>query len=595
MYLKLKDSKEKIETDFFSNCYHNFDKKDINVFNCINCTDAPCITACKQGAITRTENGIVVINSKICNKCLECVSSCPNNAIVVKNGIPRKCDLCVNNSFLMPCYYANKEALEFIDDTYISSLQAILDKYLGYIITTEKYQRALSLDGKVLETTDNKQKYILRYQRLSREEIKVINDILDSYKFKTLEETANEISVRNDLEDELVDYCLKNNIELDSDQYQYLIDMAYNNLYEFGPLSQLLSDFNLEEISITGINLPVFVYHRHYGWLETNLKYVSEQKVKDLINKLGWYSNKYITLKNPIMDATLKDHTRLNALISPITDSVSLTIRKFSEKPFTIYDILKFNTITRDALSFLKLVFLTDANVFVVGNTGSGKTTTLNALLNFIPIDQRIVIVEEVHEINISHPHKVQITVNKELGITMDNLIINTLRMRPDKVVIGEVRTREESFSLIDSLLSGQAKGTYTTFHAQSANDAILRLLSYGVLESDIGAIDLIITQRRYNECAKEHDQIQTKDKRKVFEISEVDFIDNKIKINKIFEYDFKVQKLVFKNFPKKLMHKFQVSFNISSTKELKERIRQEEQEIFSMPKIKKQGKDAKK
>ena len=73
--------------------------------------------------------------------------------------------------------------------------------------------------------------------------------------------------------------------------------MAYNNLYEFGPLSQLLADFNLEEISIIGINLPVFVYHRHYGWLETNLKYVSEQKVKDLINKLGWYSNKYITLK----------------------------------------------------------------------------------------------------------------------------------------------------------------------------------------------------------------------------------------------------------------------------------------------------------
>jgi Flp pilus assembly CpaF family ATPase/Fe-S-cluster-containing hydrogenase component 2 len=593
MYLKLKDLSK--GEGLFNNCYQNFDKKDVTVFNCRNCEDAFCVTACKQGAITRTENGIVVINSKICNNCLECVSACPNNAIVVKKGSPRKCDLCVNNSFLMPCYYANKEVLEFIDDVSVSSLQAILDKYLGYIITTEKYLRGLSLDGKVMETFENKQKYILRYQRLSREEIKVINDILDSYKFKTLEEATNEISVKKDLEDELVDYCLKNNIELDSDQYQYLIDMAYNNLYEFGPLSQLLADFNLEEISIIGINLPVFVYHRHYGWLETNLKYVSEQKVKDLINKLGWYSNKYITLKNPIMDATLKDHTRLNALISPITESVSLTIRKFSEKPLTIYDILKFNTITKEALSFLKLVFLTDANVFVVGNTGSGKTTTLNALLNFIPTDQRIVIVEEVHEINISHPHKVLTSVNKELGINMDNLIINTLRMRPDKVVIGEVRTREESFSLIDSLLSGQAKGTYTTFHAQSANDAVLRLLSYGILESDIGAIDLIITQRRYNEYSKENETIQTKDKRKVFEISEIDFKDNKIKINKIFEYDFKTKKLIFKNFPKKLMQKFQVSFNISSTKELKERIRQEEQEIFSMPKTKGKIKDVKK
>ena len=114
-----------------------------------------------------------------------------------------------------------------------------------------------------------------------------------------------------------------------------------------------------------------------------------------------------------------------------------------------------------------------------------------------------------------------------------------------------------------------------------------LRLLSYGVLESDIGAIDLIITQRRYNEYSKENEELLTKDKRKVFEISEVDFKDNKIKINKIFEYDFKKQKLVFKNFPKKLMQKFKISFNISSPRELKERTRQEEQEIFSMPKTK--------
>ena len=595
MYLKLKDLKEKTDRDLFCNCYQNLGKKDLSVFNCINCVDAPCIKACKTGAITRTENGIVTINHKLCNNCLECVSACPNSAIVVKKGVPKKCDLCVNNSFLMPCYYANKDVLEFIDETNTSSLQSVLDKYLGYIITEEKIQRTISLDYKVIETTENKQKYIIRHQKLSREEIKVINDILDSYKFKTLEENINEQSVRNDLEEELIEYCLNNNIELDKDQFQYLSDMAFTNLYEYGPLTQLLNDFNLEEISIIGIDLPVFVYHRNYGWLETNLKYVSEQKLKDLINKLGWYSNKYITLKNPIMDATLKDHTRLNALISPITETVAITIRKFSEIPFTIFDILKFKTITEKALAFLKLAFLTDANIFVVGNTGSGKTTTLNALLEFVPFDQRIVIVEEVHEINISHPHKVQTTVNKELEITMDNLIINTLRMRPDKVVIGEVRSREESFSLIDSLLCGQAKGTYTTFHAQSANDAILRLLSYGILESDIGSIDLIVTQRRYNEYSKEKDKQETKDQRKVFEISEIDFILGKIKINKIFEYDFKRKELVFKSYPKKLMQKFKISFNINNNKELEERLKQEEQVLFSKPKLKIERKNVKK
>lgn len=583
MYLKLKQ-KNISGIDIFCNCYHNLDKKDTNVFNCVNCEDAPCLIVCKTGAITKSENGIVSINQKLCNKCLDCVSTCPNNAIVVKKGIPRKCDLCIDNSFLMPCYYSNKEILEFVDSFSTTSLQTTLDKYLGYIITQESIQRTISLDNKVIETKKNKQIYAIRHQKLSREEIEVINNILDSYKFKNTEETTSDISIKKDLEDELIDYCLNNNIELDNDQFQYLLDLAFTNLYEYGPLTQLLNDFNLEEISIIGIDLPVYVYHRHYGWLETNLKYVSEQKLKDLINKLGWYSNKYITLKNPILDATLKDHTRLNALISPITETVAVTIRKFSETPLTVYDILRFRTITEKALAFLRLVFLTDANVFVVGNTGSGKTTTLNALLQFIPKDQRLVIVEEVHEINANHPHKVHITVNKELGIAMDNLIINTLRMRPDKVVIGEVRSKEESFSLIDSLLCGQAKGTYTTFHAQSANDAVLRLLSYGVLESDIGAIDIIVTQRRYNEYSKEKGELETKDKRKVFEISEIDFTNRSIKINKIFEYDFKRKELIFKNYPKKIMSKFQISFDIKNKKELEERLTKEIQEIFSRP-----------
>ncbi len=590
MYLRLKDvlKKELKDRDIFNNCYQNLDKKDISVFNCRNCIDAVCINACKTGAIAKSENGIININSKLCKKCLECQVTCPNNAIVIKKGIPRKCDLCLNNSYLMPCYYSNKDILEFVDDISTTSLQSILDKYLGYVVTQEKAQRTLSLDFKVIETTDNKQRYVIRHQKLSREEIKVINDILDSYKFKTIEETDTENSVRKDLEDELIDYCLNNNIELDNDQFQYLLEMAYTNLYEHGPLTQLLNDFNLEEIAIIGVNYPVFVYHRHYGWLETNLKYVSEQKLKDLINKLGWYSNKYITLKNPIMDATLKDHTRLNAIISPITENVCLTIRKFSETPFTIYDIVKNNTITEKALAFLKLVFLTDANVFVIGNTGSGKTTTLNALLDFVPTQQRVVIVEEVHEINISHPHQVQTTVNKELGITMDNLIINTLRMRPDKVVIGEVRTKEETYSLIDSLLCGQAKGTYTTFHAQSANDAVLRLLSYGVLESDISAIDLMVTQRRYNEYFDIKNNDNSKDQRKVFEITEINFEKGKIKANKIFEYDLKRKELVFRNYPKKLMSKLQISFGIKDKEELDKRLKEEEQEIFSKTKSRK-------
>jgi len=583
MYLRLKGSPGNKE--LFINCYKNFTKKEIAVFNCKNCIDAPCLKACKVGAIARQRNGIVTIDKSKCTGCLECVSACPEQAIVVKNCKADKCDLCLNNSFLMPCYYGNTDILEFCDGLDHSSLETILEKYLGYVITKEKIIRAVSLDGRVccIESKDEeKTSYILKYQQLSNDEIKVINEILDLYKFKTEEYDQN---IRKDIEDELVEYCYKNNIELDNDQFLYIVDLAVNNLFEYGPLTQLLNDFNLEEISVIGVNHPVFVYHRNYGWLETNLTYVSEQKLKDIINKLGWGSNKYITLKNPLMDATLKDHTRLNAIIAPITDTVSLTIRKFPEYPFTIYDLVRNNTISLKALAFLKLAFLTDANIFVVGNTGSGKTTTLNALLDFVPKDERLVIVEEVHEINVSHPHLVQTTVNKELNITMDGLILNTLRMRPDRVVIGEVRSREESNALIDSLLCGQAKGTYTTFHAQSAKDAILRFVSYGILESDVSAIDLIVTQRRYNEYNK--NGITTKDKRTVFEISEVNFENGKAKLNCLFEYSQSQGKLLYKNPPQKLMPKFQLSFGIKNKQELLKAIKEEEKKLSnSYPKI---------
>lgn len=574
MYLKLKKEPENL--NLFINCYKNFTLKEINVFNCKNCIDAPCLSACKFGAISKQKSGIVTIDTKKCTGCQECLLSCPEKAIVFVNGKANKCDLCLNNSFLMPCYYANREHLDFFDGTDHLSLKTILEKYLGYIISKEKILSCVSFNGKIHKVEKNnniKHMYLLKYQQLSNDEIKVINEILDSYKFKTEEFNEN---VKKDIEDELIEYCYKNDIELDNDQFLYLTDLAISNLFEYGPLTQLLNDFSLEEIAIIGINSPVFVYHRNYGWLETNLIYFSEQKLKDIINKLGWFSNKYITLKNPVMDATLEDHTRLNAIISPVTTSVAITIRKFSETPFTVYDLLSFKTISLLALAFLKLMFLTDANIFVVGNTGSGKTTTLNALLNFIPKDERVVIVEEVHEINIEHTHVVKTTINKELEITMEQLIINTLRMRPDKVVIGEVRSRDESNALIDSLLCGQAKGTYTTFHAQSAKDALLRFVSYGVLENDLSSIDLIVTQRRYNDYTLEH----KKDQRKIFEISEINYTNGKLKINKIFEYSQEKKELVFKNYPEKILEKLEISFGIKTKNDFMKLLKTEEKNI---------------
>jgi archaeal flagellar protein FlaI len=562
MYLKLKENIniKDIKKEIFVNCPHGFTNKHISVFSCYDCEHKKCMAVCKNKAIYFSSNNIVAIDENLCDGCGKCVEACDKKAIFIINKKARKCDLCSNNSFLMPCYYNNKDILEIFEET--KTKQKIYSKYLGYKINRDiKIIKTISKNKKIVLCDDNIKRYVVKEPFLSLQEIDIINTILDTYKNKIidpdLEEKDFEKKVYQDLETELINHCYFNNIVLDDDQFNYILNLTYNNLYNYGPISYLLENKDLEEISVIGINKPIYVYHKNFGWLETNIVYISEEILKELINKLSWYSNKYITLKNPLLDSTL------NAIISPITESSTITIRMFSKKGFSLEDLLKLNTLSLDALAFLSLVFLTDSNVLVVGNTGSGKTTTLNALLTLIPKQERFVLVEEVQEIKTPHKQQVSTIVNKELDVTLEKLVINTLRMRPDRVVIGEIRRREECFALIDSMLCGQAKGTYTTFHAQSVNEAILRLVSYGVLETDLSSIDIIINQRRYNRYTKKEIQ----ERRNIFEISEIYYKDNKICQNKLFEYDTEKDKLLAKNKPKKIIEKFKIAFNIKDTK----------------------------
>ncbi len=580
MYIKFKDEdKAKVlstrkNKNLFLNCPYEFKVRDaLIVFNCKNCEDAPCLGACKTNAIYFSAKGVVSIDPERCTGCLECIAVCPHNAIVVKKNKAYKCDLCSQQSFNRYCLKNNPDILELVNDTSESDELEIINKYLGYRIFEFNKK---NLSKNVYIDDSNKKYYFIEESILSIDEIEIINFVIDEYRDRFDIKDDNEKQVRintpdklpgivkNELEETLVNYCLREKIELESDQFNYILLIAYGNLYDYGPLSNLLVDDSLEEISIIGENKPVFVYHRIFGWLETNLVYTSSKIIKDLINKLSWETNKYITLKNPLLDATI-GASRMNAIISPITESVCVTIRKFSEKPFTIIDLIKRNTLSIDALSFLSLAFLTDSNVFVVGNTGSGKTTTLNALLSFIPPDERFVVVEEVREINIPHEHKIFTLVNPDLGVTLDSLVINTLRMRPDRVVIGEVRSRDESKAIIDSMLCGQAKGTYTTFHSQSAKEALLRLVSYGVIENDLGVIDLIIVQRRYNKYNKG----KVSDLRNVTEICEVIFENNKPVLNRLFEFDINKDKLVKVGTSKKLFDKFRIAFGVKNQLEL--------------------------
>ena len=288
----------------------------------------------------------------------------------------------------------------------------------------------------------------------------------------------------NNNEEELqkyfIDYLRLKKTILDNDQKKYLFNLLNFEINHFGPLTPLINDKDkIEEIAIIGLGLdnPIYVYLANIGWAKANFYFNDEEYVKELINKMSRSIGRQISLNNPLLNASLPNGSRLNAIISPISNKDPIvTLRKFKFNPLTPVDLINFNTFSKEVAIFLWLAMQTDSNILIAGNTGSGKTTTLNAMFSFVQKSERIIICEETPEVNIPHEHKVRLKIDEKKGINMNELIVSTLRMRPDRLIVGEIRTREEINSFIDTMLAGQGKGSYATFHALSTKDCLERL-----------------------------------------------------------------------------------------------------------------------
>jgi len=346
-------------------------------------------------------------------------------------------------------------------------------------------------------TSGEKEDYILDLPRLSPAEEEVIEEVSNNFKeMSKCREIGSHEEEREHVSKLVLDYCRENSITIDGTQKEYIAKYAFLNILGLCGIDLLLQDENIEEISLIGINKPVYVYLAGKGWKHTNLSFKSENIVIDIINKIARSLGRRITFQNPKINAILSDGSRLHASIPPIS-SVEMTIRKFRSKPITIFDLVNYNTYSSEALAFLSLIFQSDYSVVVAGNTASGKTSSLNAFFSYIPLNERVLIIEETPEINIPHKHVVKMLSNSELGIDMRSLVEDTLRMRPDRVIVGEVRTREEISALIETILSGQARGSYATLHAQTSDEVIKRMVSLGVLPIDVASIDFTVVQRR--------------------------------------------------------------------------------------------------
>ena len=216
----------------------------------------------------------------------------------------------------------------------------------------------------------------------------------------------------------------------------------------------------------------------------------------DVINKMGRGIGRRITLQNPRLNAVLPDGSRIHASIPPISN-YELTIRKFRHNPIHVADLMAYGTFTSESLAFLWMLMQSDLSTIIAGNTACGKTSTLNALFQFVSPKERVLVTEETPEIKVPQEHVVKLLSSAELGVHMKDLVADSLRMRPDRVIVGEARTAEEVEALLETITSGQARGSYATFHAQSARETLVRMRSLGALPIDLQSLDVIVVQRR--------------------------------------------------------------------------------------------------
>jgi len=318
-----------------------------------------------------------------------------------------------------------------------------------------------------------------------------------------------------------------------------LAGLMLHSMYGLGRLELILGDNYLEEMTINSSRSPVVVYHRKYGWLKTNISVVSDDEIYNYSSQIARKVGREITTLSPILDAHLVSGDRVNATLSPIsTFGNTLTIRRFARKPWTIVDFIgESHTMNLEIASVLWLAMQYEMNVLIAGGTASGKTSALNVLSAFIPSYHRIISIEDVREIMLPdylHTNWVPLTTRNpnqegQGEVSMLELMQSSLRMRPDRIILGEIRRKNEAEVLFEAMHTGHS--VYSTIHANSADQVLKRLIEppISVPPLEVEAVDLVLVQYRDR-------RLNT---RRTYELAEIESgIDEKqLTVNTVFKW----------------------------------------------------------
>ncbi len=383
---------------------------------------------------------------------------------------------------------------------------------------------------------------------LTLEEKKLLNRISEALielveiGLSSMKETAKAIKY---LEEQISKIVKEFSLKMTPNQYIKIMYVIYRNFIGYNEIESLMQDPNIEDISCDGVNTPVFVVHRKYGSIRTNIFFTDLEKLREFVVKLSERCGRYVSYAEPILDGTLPDGSRVSATIATdiATRGATFTIRKFGEKPFSPIEQLDLGTASPEILAYFWYLIENRANMLIVGGTATGKTSFLNSICMFIPPESKIVSIEDTREIRVPHEHWISGLARVGFGIplptgekygevSMFDLLKESFRQNPDYVIVGETRG-QEAYVMFQGMASGHA--SYSTFHAGSLDAVVKRLTTPPINLSPtlIESLNVVVIMTHAREKGKSSRRIK-----EIIEIVSVDAKTEEVKTNIVFMWD---------------------------------------------------------
>ncbi|MBU5689558.1 MAG: type II/IV secretion system ATPase subunit [Candidatus Aenigmatarchaeota archaeon] len=355
------------------------------------------------------------------------------------------------------------------------------------------------------------------------------------------------------LESQIIKIIESLGISITKQQFSKIMYYIYRDFIGLNKIEPLIRDPWIEDIGCDGVGIPIYVVHRKYGSIQTNVSFSELSELREFVIKLAERCGRYISYAEPILDGTLPDGSRINASLAGdvTTRGPTFSIRKFSERPYSPLELIEFNTASTDIMAYFWYLIENGASILIAGGVATGKTTFLNSICMFIPPEAKIVSIEDTRELKIPHEHWIPAVSRLGFGIpmptgekygeiTLFDLLKSSFRQNPDYVIVGEVRGKE-AYVLFQGISSGHP--SLTTFHAGSIDTVIKRLTTPPIELSPtlVESLDVVVIMS--------HAKEKGKSARRVKEIEEIKYIDPdslKVVTNRVAEWEPSNDKYVF-------------------------------------------------